>query len=95
MPAGQKLTATPPLLTGIGFGTNTGYLNIPNGAYTIIVLPAGTIPVSSTTASYTGPQVTYTSGSARTIILIDQQLVTTPGLQVITADDFDSPVATS
>lgn len=95
VPAGQKLTAVTPLLTGIAFGTNTGYLNIPNGTYTIAVLPAGTIPVSSTTATYTGPQVTYPSGSARTIILIDQQLVTTPGLQVITADDFDAPGATS
>jgi hypothetical protein len=95
VPAGQKLTAVTPLVTGIAFGINTGYLNIPNGTYTIAVLPSGTIPISNTTASYTGPQVAYTSGSARTIILIDQQLVTTPGLQVITADDFDSPGATS
>ncbi len=95
IPAGQKLTAVTPLVTNLSFSTNTGYLNIPTGTYTIVMVPTGTIPTSTTVATYTGSQVTYTSGSARTVILIDQQLVTTPGLQVITADDYDSPTATS
>ena len=56
-------------------------------------MPTGTIPTSTTVATYTGAQTTYPGGSARTIILIDQQLVTTPGLQVITAADYDSPAA--
>jgi len=56
-------------------------------------VPTGTIPTSTTVATYTGAQTTYPGGSARTIILIDQQLVTTPGLQVITAADYDSPAA--
>jgi hypothetical protein len=59
------------------------------------MVPAGTVPTSETIATYTCAQVTYSGGAARTIILIDQQLITTPGLQVITADDFDSPTATS
>jgi hypothetical protein len=95
IPAGQKLTAVTPVVTNISLSTNTGYLNIPTGAYTLVMVPTGTIPTSTTVATYTGAQVTYNSGSARTIILIDQQLVTTPGLQVITADDYDSPTATS
>jgi hypothetical protein len=89
IPAGQKLTAVAPLITGVIFGTNTGYLNVPTGIYSLIMLPTGTGLVSGTSATYTGPQVTYSVGSARTIILIDQPVVTTPGIQVITAADFD------
>jgi Domain of unknown function (DUF4397) len=89
VPAGQKLTGVSPLITGISFGANTGYLNVPTGTYSLIMLPTGTVPVGNTAAAYTGPQVTYSVGSARTIILIDQPLATTPGLQVITASDFD------
>jgi hypothetical protein len=95
VPAGYTLTKAIPLFTGMVFDTNTGYLNIPNGAYTLVLLPTGTVPTSKTIAAYTGNQITYAAGAARTIILIDQQLLTTPGLQVITADDFDSPSATS
>lgn len=95
VPAGQKLTAVSPVVSDITFGVNTGYLNIPTGTYTIIMVPAGTVPISTTVATYTGPQVTYTGGSATTIVLIDQQLVSTPGLQVITAADFTPPGATS
>jgi hypothetical protein len=95
VPAGAKFTSVTPLVTNMTFETNTGYLNVPTGTYTIVLVPTGTIPTSSTIATYTGPQVTYTGGSASTIILIDQQLVTTPGLQVITATDFISPTATS
>jgi hypothetical protein len=95
VPASQKLTAVSPVATDIIFGTNTGYLNVPMGTYTLVMVPAGTVPTSTTIATYTGAQVTYSGGAARTIVLIDQQLVSTPGLQVIKADDFDSPTATS
>ena len=95
IPSGSKLTDVTPLYTNLSFGVNTGYLNIPVGTYSLVMVPTGTIPNSTTVATYTGPQVTYTTGSASTIILIDQQLLTTPGLQVITAPDFVSPTATS
>lgn len=95
VPAGQKLTAVAPLLTNMSFGINTGYLNLPTGTYSVVIVPAGTVPVSTTIATYSGPQVTPIAGSARTIILIDQQLVSTPGLQVVTAEDFAPPGATS
>lgn len=91
VPAGQRLTAVSPLVTGIAFGTNTGYINVPAGTYSLIMLPATTVPVGA--VSYTGPQINYSAGSARTIILIDQPLATTPGLKVITAEDFDPPGA--
>jgi hypothetical protein len=91
VPAGQKVSAVTPLVTGIAFGANTGYVNVPTGTYSLAMLPAATVPPSSTSAIYTGPQVTYAVGAARTIILIDPPLVTTQGLKVITANDFDPP----
>jgi hypothetical protein len=95
VPAGQKLTTVSPVVTGVAFGVNTGYLNVPTGTYTLVMLPAGTVPTSTTIDTYTGAQVNYPAGAARTIILIDQQLMTPSGLQVITADDFDSPATTN
>jgi hypothetical protein len=89
VPAGQKLTTITPLVTNLLFGGNTGYLNIPTGTYSLVMLSTGTVPSSAIAAPYTGPQVTYSAGSAHTVILIDQQLSSTPGLQVITASDFD------
>jgi Domain of unknown function (DUF4397) len=95
VPPGKKLTDVTAVVNNINFGTNTGYLNIPTGTYTLVMVPTGTVPASDTIATYTGAQVTYTGGSASTIILIDQQLVTTPGMQVIIAPDYVSPTATS
>ncbi len=95
VPPGKKLTDVTPLTTNINFNTNTGYLYIPTGTYTLVMVPTGTIPASDTIATYTGAQVTYSAGSATTIILIDQQLVTTPGMQVIIAPDYVSPTAAS
>ena len=80
-----------PLLTSISFGTNTGYQNIPSGTYSLVVLPAGANPTSTAAARYTGAKVTYPSASARTLIFIDQPLASMPGVQVITADDYDNP----
>jgi hypothetical protein len=91
IPAGQKLSAVAPLVTGNAFGTNTGYINVPTGTYSLTMLPTGSVPLNTAPASYTGPQITYSSGSARTIILIDQSVAPSSGLKVITAEDFDPP----
>jgi hypothetical protein len=91
VPAGQRVSAVTPLLNGIGFGANTGYVNVPSATYSLAILPAGTLPASTTITTYTGPQVTYSAGAARTIILIDPPLVATPGVKVIAANDFDPP----
>jgi hypothetical protein len=91
VPPGKKATTVAPLVTAFAFGANTGYVNVPAGTYSLIMLPVGTVPGSTSTTSYSGPQVAHSAGSARTIILIDQPLIITPGLQVITAEDFDPP----
>lgn len=94
VPPGQTFGDARPAVTNITLGTNTGYLNIPTGTYTIVMLPTGTIPTGTTIPVYTGSQAAYPDGSARTIILIDQLLVSGYHLQVITATDYDPPSAT-
>ncbi len=91
VPSGRSLVTVSPMLTNIAFGANTGYQTIPSGTYTLVVLPAGAAPAGTAAASYAGAQVTYPNTSARTLIFIDQPVPAIPGLQVITADDYDSP----
>jgi len=95
VPSGSTLAAVKPVMTNITFNVNSGYMNIPTGTYTLMALPTGTIPTATSTTLYTGPSVTYSSGAARTFFLVDQQLITTPGVQVVIGDDYDSPTATS
>ena len=89
VPSGATLLTTAPALTGIGFNTNTGYMNIPTGTYTIEVLPTGTVPTAKTTSLYTGAAVTYAGGAAKTIVFIDTVGTTTASVQVVTANDYD------
>jgi hypothetical protein len=95
VPSGSAITAVAPILSNVTFGSNSGYLNVLAGAYKIVVFPTGTVPTATTVAAYTGAVVTYNSGSARTIVLLDQKLLSSPSVQVLTADDYDSPSATS
>jgi hypothetical protein len=89
VPPGSALARVAPIDTGLSYSSNTGYINVPSGTYSIVVLPAGAIPSSAISPIYTGSRMSYPAGSARTILLIDQQPTATPGLQVITADDYD------
>ena len=95
VPTGSTIAQVRPFLTGIAFGSNTGYVDVPSGSYTLEAVPSGTVPTATTTTLYTGSSLNYSSGSAKTVVLIDQQLVTVPGIQAIVADDYESPAATS
>ena len=90
IPSAGKLITTAPFITGLTFGTNTGYINAPAGTYAIAVVPTGTVPVATTVTLLTGSQVGYSAGAVRTIVLIDQQITTTPGVQAVVASDYDS-----
>jgi len=95
VPSGSTLVQVRPILTDVTFNTNTGYFTIPAGTYTLVAEPAGTVPTATGTTSYTGASVGYAGGAARTFILMDQQLITVPGIAVITGNDYDSPSSTS
>jgi hypothetical protein len=95
LPAGATLAGVSPIATGVGFGSNTGYLNEPSGAYSIVAFPSGLSPAIASPI-VTGSQIAYPSGSARTIVLIDQPSALPSaqqpsGLQLLTAEDFDAP----
>jgi hypothetical protein len=93
LPAGGSLATLSPIATHVAFGNTASYINVPIGTYSVVILPTGAIPTAATVPLYSGTRTEYLSGAARTIVLIDQQSATTPGFQVISADDYDSPAA--
>ena len=90
VPSGSTVAMTRPVLTNVSFNNNSGYLNIPTGTYTLVVLATGTVPSTTVTPLYTGAAVSYAGGSAKTIVLIDTTVTTVPGVQVVIADDYDT-----
>jgi len=92
VPSSGKLGNSTPIATGLTFGSNSGYINVPAGTYALMVAPTGTAPTSSTGTLYTGSQVAYSQGAVRTVVVIDQQITTSTGVQVLIAADFDSTV---
>jgi hypothetical protein len=89
IPSGPTPANVSAVMTNAVFGTNSGYINLPAGTYTLAVLPAGTAPGAATVPIYTGAKVTYAAGAARTLILLDPPTSEGPGFQVITAEDYD------
>jgi hypothetical protein len=82
--AGSTLAESRPFVTNSGFGENGSYMNVPAGAYKVVVVAAGTtVPI------YSGATVTYGSGSARTLVVLDSQRIDGQKVQVMTAEDFD------
>ena len=94
VPTGSTLAQVSALQQGIVYGTNTGYLNVPTGTYTLYVLANGTVVSTTTVPLYTGASTTFPGGSARTILILDNQLVTTPPITVTILPDYDSATAT-
>ena len=88
-------TSPSPLAINLGFGANSGYIDLPEGTYAIDVVPTGTLLTSSTVTLLSGDQIAYASGAVRTIVLIDQAVVGTlhpavnPGVQAIVAEDVE------
>ena len=91
-----KGSSLSPLAINLGFGANSGYIDLPEGTYAIDVVPTGTVLASSTTTLLSGAQLAYASGIVRTVVLIDQQPPVSqhasvpPGVQAIVADDVDA-----
>lgn len=94
VPAGSTLAKVQPIRTGLAFGDNTGYINVPTGSYTLYIVTNGTVIATTTVPLYTGGATTYAGGSAHTVVILDQQIVTNPAIQVVVADDYESATAT-
>jgi hypothetical protein len=92
LPNSAKLTSTLPVRTGVSFGSSTGYILAPQGTYSLVVLPSGTVPTSTTQELLRAPQVTYAVGSAHTVVLVDHpnpSNSSAPGVDQIVADDYE------
>ena len=92
VPGSGKLTTTAPLVTNFSFGAGTGYLDVPEGTYAIAVVPARTVPASTTQTLLSDAQTSYASGAVRTVVLIDDhgtRAIPAAGVQAILLDDAD------
>jgi hypothetical protein len=94
VPSGSTLAKVTAIQQGVAFGANTGYLNVSTGTYTLYIVQNGTVISSTVVPLYAGPATAYPAGSARTILITDQQLTTTPAINVTTIADYDSATAT-
>jgi hypothetical protein len=83
VPDGSKFTDAKPVLSGLAPGSTTAYLNIPAGTFSVVVVPSG-----STTAKYTSQSIVFTGGQVRTMLIVDQQLLTNPPINVLIGDDL-------
>lgn len=96
VPMQSRLSKLTPIAANLAPGVDAGYFQVAAGTYAIDVLPAGA-PPSASASLLSGAQVQYTSGSVRTIVLIDRQAAPamaelhTPVLQAVVADDADGP----
>jgi hypothetical protein len=89
VPANEKLKATAAVRAGVAFGASTGYVLVPAGAYSLVVVPAGTAPTNQALPLMTGPQTNYAAGAVRTVVLVDHPNPSLPGVDAITANDYD------
>ena len=84
VPDGTMIDDAKPVLSDLAPGAITVYTNIPVGTYDLMVVPAGTIK-----KPYTSTATTYSSGQVRTMLILDSQLLNTPPVNVLVANDLN------
>jgi Domain of unknown function (DUF4397) len=89
VPAGATIGSVMPILSNVVFGSNSGYINVPAGTYTVVLLPTGRAASSGAAAIYNGIETIYPGGAARTLILLDEPGFAQPGFQLLIASDYD------
>ncbi len=91
VPSSAVLTNTNVFAANVAFTGNSGYINVPAGTYAVAIVPTGTAPSASTTTLFSSSQQYYATGTVHTVVLIDQQVTTSPAVNAIILDDFDPP----
>jgi hypothetical protein len=93
VPSGGTLSTTLPFVTNVMFSGNSGYLDIPAGTYTIMILPTGTSAASGSTI-FSGAQQSIPRGNATTLIVYDTPVTSAPAANVVVLTDYQSPTTT-
>lgn len=82
--SGQSLGEATPVVKGLGAGQTSGYVNVPDGSYALVVAKAGSLePV------FTGSSVTYAGGEVRTVLIQDEPTVHAQPVRVVVGDDLN------
>jgi Domain of unknown function (DUF4397) len=84
LPDSTAIADAKPLLSSLAPDTVTPYMNIPAGTYQLAIASAGT-----TKGAYTGTSTAFIGGQVRTVLIMDQHLLTTPPVSVLVADDVN------
>ncbi len=82
IPAGTTMANTIPIVTNLPVGATTGYISFTSQTVTMVITPTGV-----TTPQYAFSPMVLTGGEARTVLLIDTQLTSTPAVAVTMAID--------
>ena len=84
VPDGTKLEAAAPLMTGVTAGTTGNYLELPAGKYNVTVTAAGEI-----VPMYTSSLLAFTDGQVRTLVLVNQPMMSKPTLSMQIGNDLN------
>ncbi len=81
---GQSLQDATPVVKGLGPGQDSGYVDVPDGSYVLVVTKAG-----SKAAVFTGSRVTYAGGEVRTVLIEDEAATPPQPMQLVVGDDVN------
>lgn len=93
VPGSGRLAATDAMRNAVVFGASTGYMLLPAGTYSLVVVPAGTAPTNQAVTLLIAPQTSYAAGEVRTVVLVDRpvtrQRAESQGIDEIVVNDYD------
>ena len=91
VPTNGVTAALAPLVRGLGYTGNGGYVDVPaNASYSVEVVPGGMVPAAANGGLLSGVSVSGSSGAVRTVVLGDAQ-PGSKGMNGFVLEDFDTP----
>jgi hypothetical protein len=84
IPDGDEIADAKPLISALPRGSVTQYMNVAAGTYDLVVAAAGT-----TKGAYTSTATVFSEGQVMTALIVDQQLLNTPPVNVLIANDVN------
>jgi hypothetical protein len=79
---GESVSDATPVVKGLESGQDSGYVNVPDGTYVLVVTRAG-----SSEPVFMGSSATYAGGQVRTVLIQDEPAVHTQPVRVVVGDD--------